>query len=110
MVSIPTNLSKPGNTILSLNIAIKAPKTISSQPISFQNFIGASELKPTIQLFQARKFRSRLVNLFSELLAVGSIARILKRHKKRGHLALAIGIQRGQLLFENFNAHAVTLP
>ena len=39
MVSIPTNRSKPGKTIFSLNTATKTPETISSQPICFRDFI-----------------------------------------------------------------------
>ena len=68
------------------------------------------DFQSPIQLLQSRKFRGRLVNFRGELLAVGAIAGILKRHQKRRQLPLLDGAERRQFLFQHFNAHGFILP
>ncbi len=69
----------------------------------------AAQIQAAVQFFQRGKFRSGLVDFSCEFLAVSVIARILQGNEKRRELTLLVHVQRGQFLFENFNAHEVIL-
>jgi len=55
------------------------------------------------------EFGGRPVNLLREFPTIAGIALVLERDEKGGELPLVVRVQRGQFLFQHFDAHGLIL-